>query len=273
VAWGDKLLALGPDHRPFRQMMRFLGHTAIIVLLTLLTQLGGLAWLFALLFRRRIFMFVLTYSALTLAAHWATPVTGRMALSCHNDGSLQVQSWFYCITNRNYVTPELAAVLQEAAATVEREYPGTKTRVLDANFPFLTGFPLLPHLSHDDGEKVDLAFFYRDASGYLAGVTRSPIGYFAFEDDSRALAGDVQNCPEGWLTLRWDFAVLQRFWPEYVLEPKRTALLLRTLVQDTRVAKLFLEPHLQRSLGVEAQKIRFQGCRAARHDDHIHLQL
>ncbi|WP_241525786.1 hypothetical protein [Pseudophaeobacter leonis] len=144
-----KSLAPGADQGSFRQMMRLLGHTAIFVFLTLLTQLGGMAWLFALLFRRRILMFVLTYSALTLAAHWATPVTGRVALSCHNGGSLQVQSWFYCITNRNYVTPELAAVLQEAAATLEREYPGTKTGVLDANFPFLTGFPLLPHLSHD----------------------------------------------------------------------------------------------------------------------------
>ena len=92
-------------------MMRFLGHTTIFVVLTLLTQLGGLAWLFALLFRRRIFMFLLTYCALTLTAQWATPATGRVALSCHNDGSLQVQSWFYCITNRNYVTPELALSL------------------------------------------------------------------------------------------------------------------------------------------------------------------
>jgi hypothetical protein len=255
-------------------MMRLLGHAAIFVFLTLLTQLGGMAWLFALLFRRRIFMFVLTYSALALTAQWATPVTGRVALSCHNGGSLQVQSWFYCITNRNYVTPELAAVLQEAAATLDRAHPGTKTLVLDANFPFLTGFPLLPHLSHDDGEKVDLALFYRDATGYVAGATRSPVGYFAFEDDSSAvLAGDIQRCPEVWLTLRWDFAVLQRFWPDYRLEPARTVLLLRTLLQDVRVGKLFVEPHLQHSLGIEDQKIRFQGCRAARHDDHIHLQL
>jgi hypothetical protein len=255
-------------------MLRFLVHTAIFVVLTLLTQLGGLAWLFALLFRQRIFMFLLTYCVLTLTAQWATPVTGRVALSCHNDGSLQVQSWFYCISNRNYVTPELAMVLQEAATTLERAYPGTKTLVLDANFPFLTGFPLLPHLSHDDGEKVDLALFYRDASGYLAGATRSPVGYFAFEDDSStALAGETQNCPEVWLTLRWDFAVLQRAWPDYVLEPKRTALLLQVLMQDARVGKVFVEPHLKRRLGVEDQKLRFQGCRAARHDDHIHLQL
>lgn len=250
--------------------MRFLVYALIFVVLTLLTQLGGLVWLFALLFRRRIFMFLLTYSTLTLAAQWATPITGRVALSCHNDGSLQVQSWFYCITNRNYVTLELAAVLEEAAAELEKAYPGTKTLVLDANFPFLTGFPLLPHLSHDDGEKVDLALFYRDASGYLAGATRSPVGYFAFE---KPLSERSTGCPQVWLTLRWDFAVLQRVWPDYQLEPARTSLMLRTLAQDVRVGKLFVEPHLQRTLAVAHQKIRFQGCRAARHDDHIHLQL
>ena len=54
--------------------------------------------------------------------------------------------------------------------------------MLDGNFPFITGFPLLPHLSHDDGEKVDLAFYYADDTGYLRGATRAPIGYFAFED-------------------------------------------------------------------------------------------
>ncbi|WP_241525785.1 hypothetical protein [Pseudophaeobacter leonis] len=87
------------------------------------------------------------------------------------------------------------------------------------------------------------------------------------------MAGDTQRCPAVWLTLRWDFAVLQRFWPDYRLEPARTSLLLRTLVQDARVGKLFVEPHLQPQFWVEDQKIRFQGCRAARHDDHIHLQL
>ncbi|NNE79114.1 MAG: hypothetical protein HKN18_02480 [Silicimonas sp.] len=37
--------------------------------------------------------------------------------------------------------------------------------------------------------------------------------------------------------------------------------------------KIFLEPHLADRLGVAGDKVRFQGCRAARHDDHIHIQL
>jgi hypothetical protein len=36
---------------------------------------------------------------------------------------------------------------------------------------------------------------------------------------------------------------------------------------------VFVEPYLAARLGVTAPAIRFQGCRAARHDDHIHFQV
>lgn len=48
---------------------------------------------------------------------------------------------------------------------------------------------------------------------------------------------------------------------------------LQILIEDKRVEKLFIEPHLKTRLRVESPKIRFQGCRSARHDDHIHFQL
>ena len=247
-------------------MIRVLGHTALIAALTVLTQLGGLAWLAALWFRRRLLAFALIYAALSAAAVWAAPLFGRTALSCWERGPLQVQSWMYCALNRNYVSPELARLLNDAAARLDAEFPGAKTLALDASFPFLNGFPLLPHLSHDDGEKADIAFFYQDGGGYLPGAARSPIGYFAFED------GPTQ-CPGRWLTLRWNLRPLQSLWPDYALEPQRTRRLLQILAADPRTGKILLEPHLQRSLGLSHPKLRFQGCRAARHDDHIHLQL
>ncbi|KIC31625.1 membrane protein [Leisingera sp. ANG-S5] len=247
-------------------MFKFLGHLAIVVLLTLLTQLGGIAWLGALLFRRRLVPFVLLYAGLSLSATWAAPQFGRVALSCWEDSSLQVQSWLYCAMNRNYVSPELAEVLQDTAAAVDADYPGTVTQVLDANFPFVAGFPLLPHLSHHDGRKADLAFFYADASGFRPKATRSPIGYFAFEQGP-------SECPGAWFTLRWDLQVLQPMWRELYIDTDRTRRLLQVLMADGRVEKVFLEPHLQERLGLRSSKLRFQGCRAARHDDHIHLQL
>lgn len=140
-------------------MVRLVVHLSIALSLTAMTQVGGIAWLIALYFNRRWLAFIATYSAISLAAIWGAPSFGRVALSCVNDGPLQVQSWVYCALNRNYVAPELAAVLADTAAEMDRRYPGTVTNVLDAGFPFLDDFPLLPHLSHDDGAKVDIAFY------------------------------------------------------------------------------------------------------------------
>ncbi len=249
-----------------RPMLRFVGHSFIVLTLTLITQIGGLAWVIALFFRRKLIAFILAYAGLTATAIWLAPTFGRVALNCVDEGPLEVQSWTYCALNRNYLTPELHQVLIETADAMDNQFPGTKTLVLDANFPFLNGFPLLPHLSHNDGDKVDLAFFYRDENGYLPRATRSPIGYFAFEKGPT-------ECPATWPTLRWDFAVLQPLWREYELDEARNAAILKLLSNDNRIGKIFVEPHLVRALNVSHPKIRFQGCRAARHDDHIHLQL
>ncbi|WP_241482274.1 hypothetical protein [Leisingera sp. ANG-Vp] len=75
-------------------MFKIFGHLALAVLFTLVTQLGGLAWLGALLFRRRLLAFLILYAGLSLAAVWAAPQFGRVALSCWDRGPLQMQSWF-----------------------------------------------------------------------------------------------------------------------------------------------------------------------------------
>ncbi len=247
-------------------MLRYLLHITIVVILTLLTQVGGVAWLFALAFRRTLLAFAVIYFALSVVTVWVAPNFGRVALSCFESGPLAMQSWMYCALNRNYVTPELAQVLIDTAEEMERRYPGTKTLVLDANFPYFDGFPLLPHLSHDDGEKADLAFYYADASGYLSGAVRSPIGYFAFEQGPT-------HCQPTWPTLRWDFNAVQSLWRDYDLDPERNRAVLEVLSNNPRVGRIFVEPHLVESLEAGSGRIGFQGCRAARHDDHIHMQL
>lgn len=234
--------------------------------LTALTQLGGIALIIALLFKRRKTAFAASYIALSIAALWVAPLFGRTPLPCLTGDSLQMHSPFFCVLNRQFVTPELAEVLTDYDTALQSTFPQTKTRVLDANFPFLTGFPLLPHLSHNDGRKVDLAFYYMDDNGYLPAITRSPLGYFAFEDGH-------STCPDHRLTLRWDMAWLQTLWPAYKPDRPRMQTALNLLAADPRITKIFIEPHLKQSLGATSPKIRFQGCRAARHDDHIHIQL
>lgn len=216
-------------------------------------------------FKRRLLSFLLIYTALSLTAAHVAPHFGRIPLSCLDRGALQVQSPLYCALNRTYVTPDMAEVLKDTAARMTQASPGTITLVLDANFPF-GEFPMFPHLSHTDGIKADLALYYADETGYLPGVQRSPIGYFAFENGPT-------DCPEKWDDLRWDLQALQPLWRDLHLDTQRTKRLLTVLSTDPRVGKVFLEPHLKSRLGLGAPKIRFQGCRAARHDDHIHIQL
>lgn len=247
--------------------MRLFGHALLILALTLLTQLGGLAWLAALRFRHKLMAFSLFYLLLFGGAMVVAPMTGRVALPC-TGGNFHMQSPLYCLMNRHYVTPEMASVARDAADQMSRDFPGTITLALDGNFPFLTGFPLIPHLSHSDGRKLDLAFYYRTPAGtYYPAKTRSPIGYWAFEGEAPS------QCPPVWLTFRWGMDWLQPLWPDRPMDAARTAALVNQLAQDGRVSKLFVEPELVQSLDIANPKLRFQGCRAARHDDHIHLQM
>ena len=247
-------------------MIKVLLHVLVFTSLTVLSQLGGLAWLIALCFRHRALVFVAAYTSLSINALWIAPTLGREPLPCMSGDVLQMQSKMYCVLNRQYVVPELKDVLTDYAMKMESDFPNTKTRVLDANFPFVSSFPLLPHLSHNDGRKVDLAFYYEGDAGYLPGVTKSPIGYFAFEDGPT-------DCPDNTLSLRWDLARLQGLWPDYRAEPSRMKTALQWLGADDRIAKVFIEPHLKVRFDARSPKIRFQGCQAARHDDHIHVQL
>ena len=247
-------------------MRRLLGHGAVVVLLTMLTQLGGVAWLAALALGRRWVSFPLAYAVLWGVEYVVAPMAGREALPCFG-APLRMQSPFYCVTMRNYVTPEMALVAQDAARRVAEAHPGTVTLALDGSLPFGDGIPLLPHLSHDDGEKLDLAFYYAGEGGYLPGRTWSPLGYFAFE------ALDRETCPRAVVTLRWDMRWVQGLWRDWAVDVPRSRALVQALVADARVAKVFVEPPLAEAWGVAGGKVRFRGCRAARHDDHVHVQL
>lgn len=270
------------------QKVGWLLTVAVVVVLTLLTQIGGVVWLMALgltRLRKRgagalVFLALIVglYAAGSALSYAVAPVFGRVPLPCFEDGAsrLKMHSPFFCVLNRQYVVPELRETAVALSRHMDQSFPGTTTLALDANFPFFDGFPLFPHLSHSDGRKLDVAFFYQDVDGtFLDHTTRSPIGYFAFEQPRQ---NSILPCRdrEDLLTLRWDLEFLQPLWRSLPLEEGRTREALRWLSDEGRshgVAKIFVEPHLTQRLGVEAESIRFQGCRAARHDDHIHMQV
>ncbi len=194
----------------------------VFSLLTALTQIGGAVYLAGRWLARRgevtrlsarLAIFLSVYVSATTVAALTAPLFGRVPLSCFGSGSLQVQSPLYCALSRNFVTVEAKRAAEALSAAMALEFPGTVTLVLDANFPFLDGFPLLPHLSHDDGRKLDIAFYYRDEKGTpLNRAARSPIGYFAFEEP---VPGASLPCTErdDLLTLRWNMGFLQGFFP------------------------------------------------------------
>jgi hypothetical protein len=103
---------------------------------------------------------------------------------------------------------------------------------------------------------------------------RSPIGYWAFEQPG---PDDKLPCDDkSVLSLRWDMSALQGRFLERPLETERTRAALRWLVTEGPafgVERIFVEPHLAARLGVSSPLLGFQGCRAARHDDHIHIQI
>ncbi len=261
----------------------------MIQLLTRVTPIGGLAWLLALLLRRLLFrhsrrpalvfgvLFVLLYAGSTVALHNGA-VTRRAGLPCWDDGSrsFAAASPLFCALNRHYVTPGTYGAVASLAEAMSQRFPGTLTQTLDAGFPFLVGFPLLPHLSHDDGRKVDLAFYYQSGDGkYRRGALASPLGYWGFTPPG---TDEPQPCREDGdpLSLRWDMGWFQPLVrAELTMDEARTKAALQWLTTKGReqgVDRILLEPHLKSRLGLTSDSIRFQGCAAARHDDHIHLE-
>ncbi len=259
---------------------------SVFILLTILTQIGGVVYLLALALgkmfswnsRLVIFaLFIVAYISASFATTYLAPLFGRHPLPClvSQTAPLKIANPIFCALNRQYVKKDLLVLLEKASGAVDARFKGTQTLVLDANFPFFDGFPLLPHLSHHDGRKVDLAFYYMDGkAGYLSGYMKSPVGYWGYSQPKKGTKLSCTNV--GFLSLRWDFVFLQPYLPEYLIEPQRTSYLLKWLVGEGRkygMEKVLLESHLKSQLGVSSDLIRFQGCRAARHDDHIHLQI
>ena len=285
----------GNVRRPWH---RHLAAIMLILLLTALTQIGGLVWLVsrlvirqfchgaapavsvraARLSRHQLLMTwglavplygVLTAVIIPPIAAWP----GRVRLACFDNGGVLMPAGpLACTLNRNYLRPELRTLLTDLAEAIAQQFPGSRVTTLEAGFPFIDGFPMLPHLSHRNGRKVDIAFFYRDSGTDqpIAGGSPSPLGYFLYEQPR---PDEIARCRDRWAPLRWDFAWLQPSRPTWTLDQPRTAAILAWLQADPRVLKIFIEPYLAQCLNVTGGKIRFQGCHAARHDDHIHIEI
>lgn len=255
-------------------------HLLIIIFLTAFTQIGGIVYLLVILGlksfdkKMKLVVFFVVYFLMTFAVvPYISPYFGRVKIT--NSDDLQPRSFFYILTNRNYVVPEMNEVLQSVAINFEKNNPGVKLIYLDANFPFFNGFPLLPHLSHNDGKKIDVTLMYKDGKGKLTNRKPSISGYGVYEGPTKNEYNQIDVCKHKGFW-QYDFPkylTLGRINHDIEFSNKGNRELIRLFLKQQKVGKIFIEPHLKSRLKLNNSKIRFHGCQAVRHDDHIHVQL
>ncbi|MEM1002695.1 MAG: hypothetical protein AAGH46_08600, partial [Bacteroidota bacterium] len=101
------------------------------------------------------------------------------------------------------------------------------------------------------------------------------IGYGIFEEPKPNEYNMPANCMDKGY---WQYSFLGKIIPQWnknkmIFDEKRTKYLIEQLVDRKIIDKIFVEPHLKKRMAIHSSKVRFHGCRAVRHDDHIHLQI
>lgn len=266
----------------FKNIFKFIFHLLVIVFLTIITQIGGIIYLITVLIiksksskyrLKRLAFFVLIYLVTTIFfVPIIAPIFGREKIK--KFGHVEGRTFMTDLLNRNYVRPELNASLQIIAKGLNKKHPGIKLVYLDANFPFINKFPLLPHLSHNDGKKIDVSFIYSD-EGKVTNKKPSISGYGFFEGPKPKEYNQIEKCIEKG---KWQYDFTKYFTfgtinSDLPFSERATKDLILEILKQPSTGKLFIEPHLKTRLKLKNQKIRYHGCQAVRHDDHIHFQL
>jgi len=200
-------------------------------------------------------------------------LNGRVPLPITKSDNLIPHNYITPLLNRHYVKSKLKTQLTEIANKTHADNPNLKVSYLDANFPFIDGFPLLPHLSHKDGRKVDLCLFYTKDN--LEGMYKpSNSGYGKYIEPSASEFNQTEACKsKGYWQYDYTKYLSLGGRDDLEFDNANTRQLVQRIVTDPLTQKLLIEPHLKHRMKLTHQKIRFHGCHAVRHDDHIHYQI
>ena len=269
----------------------FLG-LIIFCLLTTITQVGGIVFVisimtFGLINKKfnstwlRVGAKVTSFATLYLLFVFvivplAAKSFGRVRLPFTETNHVQPANIWTVLLNRNYVREELKQATFDVARKMDEKYPGTVLNYLDANFPFIDRFPLAPHLTHSDGEKLDISFHYIEAStGKYTDKVPSWLGYGVCEGPR---PGEFDRPADCTLKGYWQYSFMSRKISQvnkdkYPFDPKRTRDLVNFFAAHNAIGRILIEPHLISRLKLTSDKLRLHGCIAVRHDDHIHVQL
>jgi hypothetical protein len=258
-------------------------HLLIFIFLTVVTQIGGILYVITFLLisnklskyklKRALFFITLYFTTTFLIVPEVAPLFGRVKIE--NNKNLEAHNFLTKLFNRNYVTPKMQKVLTSISLKIKKESPSLKVIYLDANFPFFDGFPLLPHLSHNDGKKIDISFIYQTRKGVNTNTKPSNSGYGIFVVPEKNESNQTNICKKKGFW-QYDFTkyfTFGNFNPNLKLSKTATKYLITQILKEKAVSKIFIEPHLKSRLNLHNSKIRFHGCAAVRHDDHIHFQI
>jgi len=262
-------------------LLRILLQTLLFIFLTISTQIGGIIYLLSLFISykwkknlklKTLLIFIGLYLVSTLLiVPFIAPIFGREKIK--HTKSIQATNYMTVLLNRNYVKPELNKLL----AKTEKELLKTNIKIhyLDANFPFIHKFPLLPHLSHNDGKKIDISLIYETRNGEITDKQKSISGYGVFENPKPNEYNQIEKClKRGHFQYDYPkYATFGKINKALVFSKKGTKKLIQSILKNENLGKLFIEPHLKSRLQLTNTKIRYHGCKAVRHDDHIHVQL
>ncbi|QCK13316.1 hypothetical protein [Mangrovivirga cuniculi] len=264
-------------HKNSKNHFWSLFHLIFFLLLTIISQVGGVLYLFSVLvyrltssYKKSLLAFITIYALVSgVLLPWFSSYGGRVPLPV-NHPYLKPANWFTVITNRHYVSPLVKQELISAAQDIAIENKGYQMIYLDANFPFINGFPLIPHLSHDDGKKVDIAFTY-SKDNQISTKLPSIWGYGNYVNPDYT---PKQVCPNAGtvygITEKLPFT---NYYNELNINDKLNAAVARRLLKAQRLEKIFVEPYLRKKWSLDHPLVRFQGCHSVRHDDHFHIQF
>jgi hypothetical protein len=273
--------------------MKFIKTVFVFSLLTLFTQIGGLIYLLSKIiyalfrltplhgykdFLRRWSFHIAIYLIFTF---FIVPLIagkfGRVPLPVFEKDNLGPRTIWTAILNRHYVRPSLKATALKISAEMGEKYPGLRINYFDAGHPFYNGYPLIPHLSHDDGKKLDIGFVYDDVStGKLSQVTPSVIGYGISEEPQEGEINRPQYCGEN--PKNWTYNFMRNVYPQgaknkYSFNASISKELIGRFSKEKNIQRILLEPHLKSRLRLSSGKITQVQCGSVRHDDHFHVQI
>ncbi|MBM3424233.1 MAG: hypothetical protein FJY06_01930 [Bacteroidetes bacterium] len=274
--------------------LNILGIILLFVLLTALSQVGGLILLLWILlyqfFKKRFknawvrrgvhvggFVVFYLFFMFVIIPPLAR-IQDRVPLPMSKSGALVPVTYWTAIFGRNYIKSEGKAKLETIAEAFVKKHPDLKVKYMDCNYPFRKNISgdkntwilegLLPHITHD-GTKADIALIYDDANGKPMNETPTFFGYGSSVDPQPDETCTPCNCDSKY----WQYSFMYRNLPrtEYPLNIKVSSELIK--IFDRHLTdKIILEKHLQQRFKLHGNFTEAD-CNSVRHDDHFHVTL